>query len=156
MNSKNFLKFAVIGLTAGLFISAQSATANKNEKEVAAPKKEVVIAKKEVTPPQKEVVPVEKKEAVATEKKEVSTEAEVIAPKSEITTDKEPTDKKEVAMMKSSNDATCEAVKTVPVVKESGSKIVKDTSGKSDKGCGCGDPDKTPKCKGAAKTVVEG
>ncbi len=142
MSSKIFLKLAVIGMTAGLFLSAQSAMNTKIEKEVAAPKKEVV----------------------AIEKKEVAPEKEVTAVQKEVTLTNDPTtDKKEVAMMKCSKDPSCEGTKSAPIAKECTPKIpVQETCKSSDKTCGCGeknchckDGDKASR-KGAAREAVEG
>lgn len=146
--NKNLLKFSVLGLAAGLFLSAQAAPVAK---EVAAPKKE----------------------AVAVEKKEVTVEKEVIAPKKDVAAEKEvammkmtketadtmqppcKTEKKECdkpACKKECDKA--EPKKECPKVEKKAEPCKK--CGKTCDKCGCGDADKGTKRKGAAQQAVEG
>jgi hypothetical protein len=156
MYQKNLLKLAVIGLTAGLFLSAQAAP---TAKETAAPKKEVAT-----TAVKKEAVPVEKKDVVAP-KKEVATDKETAAPK------------KEVAMMKIASEPVADAQscnkvekkcdtckkaepckKVEPCKTEKKCELCKKCGKpKTDKGCGCtpGENDNLGKArKGAAQEAV--
>ena len=180
MKQKSLLKLALIGLTAGLFLSAQSVSASKDvttvKKEVVAPKKEVVAEKKDVVvTPKKDVadkeavvkkeVATEKKEVVAepkdatTPKKEIVTDKEVMTSKKEIVADKEVAtpkkeaivEKKEVAMTKCSKESATASSECKAKVSEPCK------SCKCEKGsCGCGKDDGKPKHKSAAKTAVEG
>ena len=160
MKLNNYLKLAVVGISACLFLSAQSVSANKEAAmpkkgivaEKVAPKKDVAAADKKdvVVAPKKDAVVTPKKEVAdkdAAAKKEAADAKDPAAVKKEVAIDKEVVkaapEKKEVAMMKCSKDATeCKSCKS------------EKASCGCDKKKGCVD-DQTSK-KGAAKTAVEG